>query len=1095
MAANGKTLENDPLNRRGAFISWRWLAIAAFLIIALTAGILIAKKLRGSDVDRGTRALIEAFSKQRLIEPRLSGGFKGGEFRPSRDGAPDVKTRELERARGLIMDAVAKGEPGAELAYARLLLSEGEKLPLALKHLRRELVSSPDSAEPHNDLGVCLSLQGKLEDAIDEFDAALKQKADMPEALFNRALCYERLLLRDAASTEYSRLLTIEHEPGWLSEIKHRQERVYGSVVPQKEGDEIVAAFDSAIADRNIDLAQSIAVENFEAILKHTLLDLSVQYLERLAAGDATRAGQTMSVTEMVGRLFVESKGDSTTADLANHLRNLRGSEIETELGLMNEYRNAERMRNGPAAQVVFARLSGLFAEHGNYFFQAASTFYVVTRLYVSGHLTTATEMLTKSLRFIEGRQWPYLRAQLLCQFATIRSRLGMDSLAIKDCKQALKYGAGLSLLQAKALQFMGNADWHLGDLNNGLTHLQESTKLYLASVPSPTELANNWLAIAEIYRLLGNHSLALLFAKQAITSLNQAKDNSRAAQASAFIAIEHERLGQPDQAEKELRQAFDYLEKTEPGQRSSFTEPMVLTRAGEMAALLPDTARAVAYFSKAEALLEQGEEKTVRLMGVLRGRAEAYAKAKEFDKARLDLESAVGLIEGYRAGIADSADRRAFLDASQSVFDQLISLDVSVFGRQTEAFDFSEESRARTLLDALSSGKDVDRSKLASRKDRLNDSLRDKRVKSLRLGEVQAALPDDLRLLTYSVTRQRTYVFLVTRSSLEVAELPVTTETLDRLVEEYVSGLKAKAALDELSEQARQLYEYLIAPVEGRLGDGKALCIVPDKALHFLPFAALIDRAGEYLIKSYRLTYAPSASALVRCIEESRVKRESKNEKILAVGNPQFDRDAFPTLANLQDAEREASESAAYYPKSVILSGADATEVHLRAALKDCDVAHLAVHCLVDEKSPWLAALVLAKRTGVDQRLGSGSESSPVDGMLYLNEIYEISLPRARLVVLSACQSGLGQYYRGEGIVSLIHPFLAMRVPTVVASLWSVDSQATAALMVDFHRERKSTNPRAGDALRAAQIKMARSDAYAHPFYWAPFVAVGSNN
>ena len=87
MAAMGKTFENEKPHRRAAFISWRWLAIALFLIIALAVGILIANKVRGSDVDRGTRALIEAFSKQRLIEPRLSGGFKGSEFKPSSDGA------------------------------------------------------------------------------------------------------------------------------------------------------------------------------------------------------------------------------------------------------------------------------------------------------------------------------------------------------------------------------------------------------------------------------------------------------------------------------------------------------------------------------------------------------------------------------------------------------------------------------------------------------------------------------------------------------------------------------------------------------------------------------------------------------------------------------------------------------------------------------------------------------------------------------------------------------------------------------------------------------------------------------------------------
>jgi CHAT domain-containing protein len=105
------------------------------------------------------------------------------------------------------------------------------------------------------------------------------------------------------------------------------------------------------------------------------------------------------------------------------------------------------------------------------------------------------------------------------------------------------------------------------------------------------------------------------------------------------------------------------------------------------------------------------------------------------------------------------------------------------------------------------------------------------------------------------------------------------------------------------------------------------------------------------------------------------------------------------------------------------------------------------------------------------------------------------MKLPRTKLVILSACQTGLGHYYRGEGIVSLVRPFLALKVPTVVASLYSVDSQATAALMIDFHRLRKKKNLGAGDALRTAQRNMIADATFRHPFYWASFIAVGSSN
>ena len=155
-----------------------------------------------------------------------------------------------------------------------------------------------------------------------------------------------------------------------------------------------------------------------------------------------------------------------------------------------------------------------------------------------------------------------------------------------------------------------------------------------------------------------------------------------------------------------------------------------------------------------------------------------------------------------------------------------------------------------------------------------------------------------------------------------------------------------------------------------------------------------------------------------------------------------------------------------------------------------NCDVAHFSLHCLVEEKTPWLAALVLA-----EPQAGQEDRSSADEGLLYLNEIYGMSLPRTRLVILSACESGLGQYYRGEGIVSLVRPFLALKVPTVIATLWSVDSQATAKLMIEFHKGRKTNNLEASDALRSAQLNMAKGSFYQHPYYWAPFIMVGSNN
>jgi CHAT domain-containing protein len=1073
----GRTFENEQPNRRAAFISWRWLAIASFLIIALIVGILIANKARGSDVDRGTRALIEAFSKQRLIEPRLSGGFKAGTFTPSREDSSGVQTAKFERARDLITDAAAKGGPDEQLAYARLLLSENKKLPEAAKYLRHVLASAPDNPEAHNDLGVCLIQQGKLEDALDEFEAALKHKAGMPEALFNRALCYQGLLLRDAAAAEYAHFVEVESDRGWQDEARRRIQEVSAPLASQKREADTIAAFD---AETNVEEAKRFADQNLQVMIKHASERLPGEYLKDVVEGRGQQAQRALLGIELIGERLAGAKQDSSIADLGQYLRNLPEPEWRTELTLISDYTQAANLayQSPSAAQGSFDRLRREFAFRGNGVFEYFSIHYVASCNYSAGQLASAVAASKEALNIAQQHAWPYRQAQELILLGILYSRLGQDSLAIKSVDQARLPVRGMPI-EAYAFQYLSDAYNNLGDIDKGLSCLRESTKLFLESMPTRKEVASNYLNIADLYRRRGNHELALLYARQSLSLSELVNDNKRAAQASAFIAVEHSRLNQVDQAEAQLNRAFDYLAKVDAQERD-YTESVVLTFAGEMARKIGDASRSLEFYSRAEAIIERSEGKEIPLLEVLRGRAKTYVEAREFSKARADLERAVSLLEKYRTNIVEPENRSRFLDARQGTFDELVALSLDALGRSEQAFDYSEESRARTLLD-----ESVPVKRAGSQSGRT--------ATPLKLQEIQAALPADLRLVTYSVTDERTYIFTITRSRFDVVQSSATTEIIDRLVQEYVSGLKNRSSLDELSEKAKQLYEYLIEPIGAQLSDGKRLCVVPDKALHFLPFAALIDRSGQFLVKHYNLTYAPSATVLTHCIEERRLKGTGGTESALAVGNPKFDREKFPTLETLTDADLEAAEVAKFYPGSVLLNSASASKKNVKEAL-NVEIIHLAVHVLVDEKSPWLAALVLAGDGSASQGSRGGDESGG-EGLLYLNDIYGISLPRTRLVVLSACQSALGQYYRGEGIVSLVRPFLALRVPMVVASLWSIDSEATAPLMIEFHKNRTSGKKDAGEALREAQIKLTEDERFQHPYYWAPFIAVGSDN
>jgi CHAT domain-containing protein len=640
--------------------------------------------------------------------------------------------------------------------------------------------------------------------------------------------------------------------------------------------------------------------------------------------------------------------------------------------------------------------------------------------------------------------------------------------------------------------------------------------------MPLPN-LAHNYSQIADVYSRRNNHALALLYADQAISYSQQAEAYSYAAEYSSFVAVEKARLGQYEESEASLKRAFAYLDSAAHDLERDVTEARMLTNAIEVASRSGDTQRALGYYERAAELAKLDEGNALLTIDLLRARADAYLASGQNENARADLIRAVSEIERYRANIATSDQRSHFLDASHRVFDQLISLDAGAPDRLAEAFEWSERSRARALLEEISLTTNANEARGDSHAAQNIAETSPASVSPNSLADVQSNLPEDLMLLEYSVTNKGTYLFLITRSGLKLVSSPATTQILDRLTSEYISGLRNKAPIEEVNQKALQLYDYLIKPVEEEIQAVKDLCIVPDKSLHFLPFTALVDGSGGYLFQSHSLSYAPSASVLIRSLEKDQRFAIGGLEKILSVGNPRFNAEDFPNLRPLEDAETEADRSAKYYaPGSVTLRGAQASEPVVRSAMRACDVAHLGVHCLVDNSSPWLAALVLTGTTRSALASGrlpasplgfpagattSGTRSAaltrastseptvdPNDGLLYLKELYGMKLSRTRLVVLSACQSGLGQYYRGEGVVSLVRPFLAAGVPTVVASLWSVDSKATSDLMIEFHRQRKLTaGLHAAEALRRAQIELART--YEHPFYWAPFIVVGGRS
>lgn len=424
------------------------------------------------------------------------------------------------------------------------------------------------------------------------------------------------------------------------------------------------------------------------------------------------------------------------------------------------------------------------------------------------------------------------------------------------------------------------------------------------------------------------------------------------------------------------------------------------------------------------------------------------------------ELKIVLDLSEQYRNTIRDDDARQAFFANEQDVFDAAVSH--ALASQDTEgAFDLVETSKARSLLDFVASKNSITE---------VEKSFGPV-VRPLTQRELRSRLPEPVQLIQYAVLPDRFIVWTITRSGVQWKELRLPAAELAQKIESYRTAVLAQASPAELQVAARELYDLLIP---ANLDPAKQVCIVADGVLHRLPFAALVSPTGKFLVEEYALSYAPSASVLVVASDNAAKRKTTADESILAFGNPEFDRSDEPNLPELPSAEDEVRTVAQRYRRPQVFVSAAATKAQFVDHFADFEVIHFAGHFVVNSSSPRNSKLLFA------------------GGVVRSADLAAYKLPRAKLVVLSACETGFERFNKSEGAIGAARSFLALGAPLVLASQWKVDSEPTKDLMIAFHRQRKEAGLTAAESLRRAQLEMLRRDATSAPFFWAAFTLFG---
>ena len=338
---------------------------------------------------------------------------------------------------------------------------------------------------------------------------------------------------------------------------------------------------------------------------------------------------------------------------------------------------------------------------------------------------------------------------------------------------------------------------------------------------------------------------------------------------------------------------------------------------------------------------------------------------------------------------------------------------------------------------------------------------------------DLLATLPDShTALLEYAVLDGGVYLFVLTRAAgaeaqpdLRVYRLSAKKHALQRDVWRYRQQVSTRDL--DYRKLAASLYRDLVEPAAEQLRGTTTLVIAPDAFLWQLPFQALEPEANRYLLQDHAIFYTPSLSVLHE-VQSLQKDRAPANSRLLAMDATQL-----PT------ARREVQGLRELYGRSrvQVYSGAAADEELLRREAPNYDVVHLAAHGVFEDRNPLNSYLVL------------GKAGKPEAGVLEAREMMELNL-HAGMVVLSGCETGRGRSDGGEGFIGMSWALFVAGSPATVASQWKVESNATADLMLGFHRRLKRESK--AKALQEAALEVMKNPEYRHPFYWSGFVLMG---
>lgn len=732
-----------------------------------------------------------------------------------------------------------------------------------------------------------------------------------------------------------------------------------------------------------------------------------------------------------------------------------------------------------------------------------------------------ATRFLWEAGKLFDAESDPFKMTQISTAIAEAYIESGLPEIGLPKYKEALEY-----IRKTKDPRSEGIVEWGIGRAEY-LAGKYSEALVTLEHALDQGKALNDAVIMAMCHESLGqtraamnDHTSALEHLETALNLYSDTKNAMEAARTRALIGQVYENSGRLDEARKfylEALRRFDSHSDRVNQSATLFALGRLEMKSGNYETAENHLGRSIEVTENMRRM-STSYDLTAAFSATVHDRYEQYIQC--LMRNHRDPSSASRVVVAFQT--SESARARSLAELLRVSNTNLLSNVDPELSKQERSLRqllrVKEDQRVRLLRTTY---KKDELEKLDAELERLNaeyknvlatinerypayEQLTQPQSWDLRKIQEEVIGDDNTLLLEYLLGPERSYVWAVTRSGITSHELPsqaVITEAV-KTVYELLREPPKPETKDKLDQATQALAQKILSPVADQLQKQRIL-VAADGALNYIPFQILPVANAEPLVAQHEVINVPSASILGDLRKEA--GRRGVRQKVLAAfGNPVFAEqrqneqiastrsieiksDSFDPasidrlfyagreIANLRDVASEQQTFAA--------TEYDATRDQLlNMDLTPYAILHFATHGLLDPKHPEHSGLLLST---------TNRNGEILNGFVGLQDIYSLRAP-VDLVVLSACQTGLGKDLRGEGLIGLTRGFMYAGATSVVASLWKVEDEATAELMKRFYVEMLKNGKTPAEALRLAQNSIRQIPEWSAPHYWAGFTLQG---